>query len=267
MLGNCSLPIFAFDWIMFIYHRVWFWCFSFSYSISIFKWWIPITGWQIVHAWHRPMLKIFNVSDCQADVWSTSPLPLTPPVSVAARPMSFPLFLYDAWFGWPFLDWILWSRSSTHRKNPECGDDTGKFCKHHTKTCLVLLDWHGHGSFYAFYVPFPVHFHREERNVDLVLRRLPSRRQRSLGLNRLLHHRPGSQTKARKRTDFFDAKRLCTKLIKITKWNQMQKCKRFLKEICSVLCRPAWCGKQCTSAPSRHPIKSFFHFWMQPLRA
>lgn len=80
----------------------------------------------------------------------------------------------------------------------------------------IRLTWTWfHGS---FHVPFPVHFFREERNVDLVLRRLPSRRQRSLGLNRLLHHRPGSQTKARK--TFFDAKR-CTKLHKITKWNQM----------------------------------------------
>lgn len=37
---------------------------------------------------------------------------------------------------------------------------------------------------------------REEQSVDPVLRRLPSRRQRLLGLNRLWHHLLGSQTKA-----------------------------------------------------------------------
>ena len=137
----------------------------------------------------------------QADVWSTSPLPLTPPVSVAAVPMSFSalssrcLICVDPFsIGSPVPSQAQTGRTTNVVMTLDSANTTPNM------SSLVPLDWHGHGSFNVrVNVLFPVLFHREERNVDLVLRRLPSRRQRSLGLNRLLHRRPGSQTKARKR--------------------------------------------------------------------
>ena len=84
----------------------------------------------------------------QADVWSTSPLPLTPPVSVAAVPMSFSalssrcLICVDPFsIGSPVPSQAQTGRTTNVVMTLDSANTTPNM------SSLVPLDWHGHGSF------------------------------------------------------------------------------------------------------------------------